>query len=321
MDAARNHFFCVFGVQRSGNVLLASLLNAQGPIETGDAWLQTFLRVTEAVDFKLQRQLTTHEKDYLLKVSQNALKYYSNLELALSQTDTDDFETTLDLIFILYKTYTTPTKKFIGTRIHNPTYYLQQLAECPNLRLVILIRDVRDVILSELYRGRLNIDQYIKDWRTVSRFAYKYQEHPNVLAIRFEDLVRNPEDSASQLSRFLDIGINFTPETFKRVKWPQSHSSFDESSQSLSADPVERWRSYSNHEVVQYAEAASQSELGLWNYETYCTVPKLSQKGIKLKNRYFLYHTGTLVRDSVRSKLRRYLFPPLLKSNPIKRDK
>ncbi len=301
--------FTVFGVQRSGNVLLAELLRAQESIETGDAWLDPLLKVAQAADLHLNQPLNTNQRQYVLTTCRKLLRHYPSVERALESEHENSFSTVAELIDLLYSRYSTSSITHVGTRIHGPVATLPELLESSTVRLIILIRDVRDVVLSEIHRGRLDIDHYVREWRQTARFAHKNRTHPNLLVLRFESLVQEPQAQASLLSQFLQTNVDFSPATLSKVRWPIKHSSFAPLPQSLSLAAVERWRTCTTHEAVRYAEVASRKELMDWGYEHTTTIPAIS--AWRCKRRSALYNTATSARDFLRHQIKRRLFPPL----------
>lgn len=107
-------------------------------------------------------------------------------------------------------------------------FFLEEILEAfPNARVINMVRDPRDVLLSqknkwrrrflgaaniplsEAFRAWANYHPYIisKLWASAVRTASRFENHPNVASIRFEDLLQEPEATVKQLCDF--CGINF----------------------------------------------------------------------------------------------------------------
>ncbi|MCF8345727.1 MAG: sulfotransferase [Bacteroidales bacterium] len=75
-------------------------------------------------------------------------------------------------------------------------------------RLIHLVRDGRDVILSRHPRGKSAYWVTPERWINDVSAGLKYKEHPCVLTIRYEDLVTNFEATVAEICRFLEIPLS-----------------------------------------------------------------------------------------------------------------
>ena len=109
-------------------------------------------------------------------------------------------------------------------------YYLPEILELyPQAYIVNMIRDPRDVLLSQKYRWRrrfLGGDRSVKQsvrvwsgyhpltismlWNSGVRAGDVFAEHPRVFPLHFEDLLEAPEERVFALCSF--IGLEFQPE-------------------------------------------------------------------------------------------------------------
>lgn len=114
----------------------------------------------------------------------------------------------------------------------------------PQLWVIFMLRDARDVIVSrhpqdpEVYWTNLGL------WKRYTRFARRLAEHPRFVTVRYEDLVRDPDCVQHTIARWLP---------FLKVKAPFStyHQSAKPSERSadalrgvrpLDAQSIGRWR-------------------------------------------------------------------------------
>jgi Sulfotransferase family len=111
---------------------------------------------------------------------------------------------------------------------HTPrnVYYLREiLALYPDARLIVMVRDARDVLASQKkkwlmrFRGhnddpllealRLKINYHPVTtsllWKAAITAGDKFADHPRVRRVRFEDLVREPTAQAMEICEFLAL--------------------------------------------------------------------------------------------------------------------
>lgn len=126
-------------------------------------------------------------------------------------------------------------------------FYLKEILSLfPNARIINLIRDPRAILLSqkrkwlrrkmgatfitakEAFRLRVNYHPYTlsKLWNAAIEAARKMEDRPEVLTIKFEDILETPELTLQKISAHL--GIEYTP---KMLEIPQASSSNEADSQ------------------------------------------------------------------------------------------
>jgi hypothetical protein len=113
----------------------------------------------------------------------------------------------------------------------NYIYYLREILEAfPKARVVNIVRDPRDVLLSQKKRwrryyqsssemvGREALRSWMNYhpvstswmWRAAVKHAMLFEGHPRVYNVRFEDILENPEKEVGAICSF--IGIPYQPE-------------------------------------------------------------------------------------------------------------
>jgi len=79
----------------------------------------------------------------------------------------------------------------------------------PTARIVLLVRDGRDAVMSMVDAAFTHDDlrRHCANWRRMARTGERLvRDHPDrVLQVRFEDLVRDPESTVRRVDRFLDL--------------------------------------------------------------------------------------------------------------------
>ena len=78
----------------------------------------------------------------------------------------------------------------------------QILQRFPDARVIIMIRDGRDVACS--IKARVNdFNAGIKRWVKDNRASEEYWEHPQVMIVKYEELVANPASKLAELCEFV----------------------------------------------------------------------------------------------------------------------
>jgi hypothetical protein len=168
-------------------------------------------------------------------------------------------------------------------------YMTEIRRQIPDALFIHIIRDGRDVALSYLKQGwtyPLPWDEH--EHLGVAGLYWKWivgtgRECGKVLGecyreVRFEDLVRHPQETLSGLSEFIDHDLNF--ETITRAP----NSSFG--AEAGTFDPVERWRTkMSNKELADF-EALVGDRLVELNYPLVSGGGTSSLRTLRLKATY-----------------------------------
>jgi hypothetical protein len=115
-----------------------------------------------------------------------------------------------------------------------PTRAARRFSSLGRVKIVYNYRDPRDVLLSAMDHGRKNLSEgndgpfiklapfdeavkAVKRWLQVWR---KYREMPDVLMVRYEDLLRSPAECLAEVERFLCLPID--PATRTEILWRYS---------------------------------------------------------------------------------------------------
>lgn len=102
----------------------------------------------------------------------------------------------------------------------------------PEAKVIHIVRDPRDVILSLMGRG-LSVSKAAERWLTALSSIHNYRNHPNVLEIKYEDLILETGKTLSRVSSHLNLEFNmefFTTNAY-------------ESKNITKADGFDSWRS------------------------------------------------------------------------------
>lgn len=147
---------------------------------------------------------------------------------------------------------------------HTPRnlFYLGDLlALYPEARGIVVVRDPRDVLLSQKLRWKR---RFLQDtpmpwwntartwagyhpitmsllWRGGVRAGDRVSAHPRVSIHRFEDIVQKPQDEVALICRFLEL--DYQPQMLEVERIMSSHEPDQPDQVGLDANAVGRWRS------------------------------------------------------------------------------
>lgn len=87
----------------------------------------------------------------------------------------------------------------------------------PDARIILLIRDGRDVAMS-LYKRWGDLDRSIRRWMDDNRAAESYWSHPQVLKLNYELLIADYENQMRKICNFIDEPFDEALLSFSRKK-------------------------------------------------------------------------------------------------------
>jgi hypothetical protein len=229
----------VTGSSRSGTTMMSRILNNHSLIFTFNE-LHFFeqlcepSKLTEIISYNdavklCDKLIGVQEDGYLLY--KNKKKYFDSAEQIVKaipeneRTPIKIFQNFLEYIVIKngkqYACEQTP---------RNALYIGDILANFPDAKIIYMVRDPRSVLLSHKYKwkrkflgaNKITLIEAIRSyfiyhpyttskfWVAAARESVKWQDHKNVMFIRFEDLVENPDKLIKDMCHFLSI--NFEPQ-------------------------------------------------------------------------------------------------------------
>lgn len=94
------------------------------------------------------------------------------------------------------------------------------LAAFPAARVVLIVRDPRDFVVSAMARGGHDVDWWIEEYKAMLDLAGElHKRHAQaVITIRYEDLVQQPESEVRRCCEFL--GLPFVDAMLDPALWP-----------------------------------------------------------------------------------------------------
>ncbi len=231
----------VVGNSRSGTTMMGRILGNHPDIFTfnelhffGQLWSKDDenKKTSEEEALKLaSKLLCIQRKGYFSKCKKNEFEKESNTIVNSINSDV----TSLNVFksFLFYESNLHNKNIPCDQTPRNVLYLEEILKNIPDAKIINMIRDPRDVLLSqknkwkrrflgakniplkESFRSWVNYNPITisKLWNASINAADKLNGHPNVLTVYFENLIKQPEENLKKISEFL--GIDFVEEMLK----------------------------------------------------------------------------------------------------------
>lgn len=180
----------------------------------------------------------------------------------------------------------------------NVFYLTEILRHFPEARVIVMHRDPRAVMLSqkrkwmrkdlgnaamperEVRRLRMNYHPYTisRLWNASFQAARRYQDHPAVLSLRFEDLTTDPHGTLERLCAF--IGIPFEPSMLDIPHAGSSNRRDDHSRRGIRGDRSDAWRTELENEEIAICQRTCGANMAVLGYELVRTAPSALRMGL-----------------------------------------
>jgi len=270
----------LLSTERSGSNLTRSILNTHSniagphPLETAYPWRKTDpvdgftpeKRRRLVRDILINKQYSFHPLVETLDIDAVAERLESsdrNSFLAVQQALYDEYADTVDATYWLSK---------------DPGMwdYLDRAFErYDDLKVVYLVRDPRDVVLSFKTSNVGDYHPYFnaKRWQKEQKLGLELlDEHPEqVHRIRYEDLLQQPETEAESLCSFLELeyepGMLYYYESEDAKQASQSAEVFENLSVPIKSDNYGKYKDQLSREEIQLTEAIAADEMEQHGYE------------------------------------------------------
>lgn len=206
--------FIIFGTPRSGTTLLARILNSHKdviiPNETDFIVPLAFVfsrNLSPEIGKTIISEFTTKSPNF----DQSIGKYISKAEVD-EIIFSGEYHSARILSAIYRQIAANAGVKISGDKSPNDIDFAKVLCETGTLesiKIVHIIRDVRDVMVSLMKTGWLDDSNpyFPRFWNNSNLYLpMKYKSQPNLyLQVRYEDLVRNPVTNVTRICNFLEI--------------------------------------------------------------------------------------------------------------------
>lgn len=227
----------IFSLPRSGSTLLQRILTTSDEIEsTAEPWI--LLPLFYAL--KHEGIYAEYSHRYLARAVDDCIEN-------LPKGKEDYYSAIRDFAFSFYGKFGTENRYFVDK---TPRYTLicNEIMECfQNAYFIVLTRNPLDVAASMMQTyagGRWNLFRYkidlIQGLRNICSILHK--EKNNVIHIRYEELVKNPENVLKKLENFL--GCKFDPGKLDQIKFKgrMGDQVGVTKYKDISQDPIDSWK-------------------------------------------------------------------------------
>ena len=265
----------IIGAGRSGTTLLRSMLVAGGQIAIPP---ETQIVHKMALLFKTTRSLGWADQARLVISAFESHRFFPlwqvNLGgvyqkiLALPKNERS-LARIIDEVYMTYAAQSFPGAKVWGDQSPIHTFYLPYIKRIfPQARYIHLLRDGRDVTASLVSRfGENHLYESVLRWKTslkrINQFRKQIQSR-QYLEVRYEDLVREPEQVLQQVCQF--IGIDYSTVMLDYWKLPSTiEHKYDSYHKNLEKpvfdSSIGKWMEVLNAEQQQYVLEKMSREL------------------------------------------------------------
>lgn len=199
-------------------------------------------------------------------------------------------------------------------------FYAQQLLDYyPNLSIVHIVRDPRDVLASqknrwkrrrfggknipysEIFRVWCNYHPFTitKLWKQANNLALAIDGHERFHVIRFEDVIDHPDVVVKQAAEF--AGLTFEPEMLNIAQVGSSHETNADKTLGVAKTALNRWKQTLSPGEIAICEKTAGEAMAKFSYESSQPISNFSLSLLKQFLKYPLHVAGVLASNPKRA--------------------
>lgn len=247
----------ITGQMRSGTSLLCNFLNSQKNITMyADIFHTVAGRVPDPRGWSFSNinylaDISQTNKYYILFSMSHGidvLKTGSNVKYQLD-VDLKDFNNMKELYYFLLDSIAAKNDLVVGNKVTSCELNIENIIKQTDIKVLYIHRDARDVVLSAAKKFTRPIDEYIQAWNAAMDIIIKIK-NPNLLCIKFEDLVCKNIIAKKKIEDFLGVTIDFELDSLQSYdnKWI-ANSSFADVNSLFDANVACRWKKNTTWDV------------------------------------------------------------------------
>ena len=294
----------ITGEMRSGTTLLANLLNAQEGVDINRDFL-LIDRLKRRINAGWTTQLTDQQRRRLVSLFQ-----IDGAEMnAAFDVTSDSFTTIAGFYEHVLDCLAGKGTRVVGHKVTVAYESIPELLELvPDLHVLFVIRDPRDMIVSALRRWRSqDAFKLARRWQASSGMVRvlceKERFRDRLLICKYEDLVMNTTGELVRISQFIHVPDLSVPSKLEDYGKPwHGNSSFGELGCLVDSSPVGRWRSVAPR-LGKRIELLLGKSLTEYGYDTSSDVGLQDRIGFQI--RYLFYRALFRLRTATMRTARR----------------
>lgn len=274
----------ITGEMRSGTTFLSHFLNSQNNINVYADFMRSILGYDEYLNksFQFNEPLNTQIKNRII----SSFKAEARLKgLDYSRQFQDKNYTINDILDIAFeKLFTETGSELVGVKRTGYITSICQLLD-NNYKIIYLVRDPRDVCFSAKNRfGGFNKYKFLNSWMKSTSGALAIN-HENFYLLKFEDLIKDKNQSLKELEKFIGIELSSKIDKLNDTTGLdfQDNSSFNDINTLFDEKAVQRYKMIDKKETI-YIDAIANEQMIKMGY-----VPRLVNRKIQIRENFSYY--------------------------------
>ncbi|MFY0690135.1 MAG: sulfotransferase [Cyclobacteriaceae bacterium] len=303
-----NHLF-ITGIFRSGTTFLARALNSHPNLNVlSDPFFEFYKFLRNQYFLKIDPSFDPKQplSDYFcsrIATSADITNFHNNLfELRIDETEVESLKESIikssalfspqlinyinqlhsgsaievyeQLMIIAQKSYPKPKSQFLGTKQVWTDEFVEPLIK-QGRKCIQIIRDPRAIIASnrKSSTGAYPILFLIRQWRKSVAYACHNEHNPDLLILKYEDLIQDSEISFRKICEFLQVPFSrylIDPKKYKDGKGePWKQNSSHGTSTKINNSFLDKWKSILSTEEASIIEWLCGPEMHLFGYKSF----------------------------------------------------
>jgi hypothetical protein len=169
-----------------------------------------------------------------------------------------------------------------------PEFYPALKRSFPSMKCIAIVRDPRAIVASKNATGEPYPYIFMgRQWRKFACIAaYLDHAYEDVLVLRYEDIVQEPENYVSKICSFLDVGYNDALLDLSLYKdgwgkpWKQNSSYKDIESKRINAKSMDKWQMTLDKQDILSIEVFTHDWMQFFGYEPQYSIDEINSLNV-----------------------------------------